>query len=119
MTSRERVYLAFAHREPDAVPVRVYDPIQQLAAVDEDVLERFGADTLELGSGFGPVEAGLDATNPVQISTSGMEAEVQAHVRRQVRAFAPGGGFVFQQVHKILAGVPPANIVAMFDAIRA
>jgi uroporphyrinogen decarboxylase len=95
------------------------------------------------------IEAGLDAMNPVQISTSGMEAEglkrdfgrdivfwgggcdtqtvlrsgtpaeVQAHVRRQVSAFAPGGGFVFQQVHNILAGVPPANIVAMFDAIRS
>ena len=31
---------------------------------------------------------------------------------------APGGGFVFQQVHNILAHVPPENIVAMFDAIR-
>ena len=28
----------------------------------------------------------------------------------------PGGGFVFQQVHNILADVPPENIVAMFDA---
>ena len=95
------------------------------------------------------IEAGLDAVNPVQISTSGMEAEglkrdfgrdivlwgggcdtqtvlrsgtpaeVQAHVRRQVAAFAPGGGFVFQQVHNILAGVPPANVVAMFDALRS
>jgi len=31
---------------------------------------------------------------------------------------APGGGFVFQQVHNILADVPPENIVAMFDAVR-
>jgi len=29
---------------------------------------------------------------------------------------APGGGFVFQQVHNIMADVPPRNIVAMFDA---
>jgi len=95
------------------------------------------------------IEAGLDAVNPVQVSTSGMEAaglkrdfgrdivlwgggcdtqtilrsatpeEVRDHVRRQVDALAPGGGFVFQQVHNILAGVPPANIVAMFDAVRA
>ncbi len=77
--------------------------------------------------------------NPVQISTAGMEAaglkrdfgkdivlwgggcdtqtvlrsgtpaEVRDHVRRQVAALAPGGGFVFQQVHNILAGVPPAE----------
>jgi uroporphyrinogen decarboxylase len=95
------------------------------------------------------IEAGLDAVNPVQISTSGMEAEglkrdfgrdivlwgggcdtqsilrsatpaeVRDHVRRQVDALAPDGGFVFQQVHNILAGVPPANIVAMFDAVRS
>ncbi len=95
------------------------------------------------------IEAGLDAVNPVQISTSGMEAEglkrdfgrdivlwgggcdtqtvlrsgtpqqVRDHVRRQVDTLAPDGGFVFQQVHNILAGVPPANIVAMFDAVRS
>ena len=28
----------------------------------------------------------------------------------------PGGGYVFQQVHNIMADVPPANMVAMFDA---
>ena len=32
------------------------------------------------------------------------------------RILSPGGGFVFQQVHNILADVPPENIVAMFDA---
>ena len=40
---------------------------------------------------------------------------------REARARAdfdssPGGGFVFQQVHNILADVPPENIIAMFDA---
>jgi uroporphyrinogen decarboxylase len=94
------------------------------------------------------IEAGLDAVNPVQVSTTGMEAEglkrdfgrdillwgggcdtqtvlrtgtpgeIREHVKRQVGALAPGGGFVFQQVHNILAGVPPENIVAMFDAVR-
>jgi uroporphyrinogen decarboxylase len=29
-----------------------------------------------------------------------------------------GGGFVFQQVHNILADVPPQNIVAMYEAVR-
>jgi len=31
--------------------------------------------------------------------------------------FAPGGGFVFQQVHNIMADIPPANVVAMFNAV--
>jgi len=95
------------------------------------------------------IEAGLDAINPVQISCAGMDAgelkaefgkdvtfwgggcdtqdvlpngtpeQVAQHVRQQVRILRPGGGFVFQQVHNILANVPPDNIVAMFDAVNA
>ncbi|MCX7825075.1 MAG: methyltransferase [Verrucomicrobiae bacterium] len=94
------------------------------------------------------IDAGLDATNPVQISCAGMDArelkaefgdrltlwgggcdtrhvlpcgtpdDVRRHVREQVALLSPGGGFVFQQVHNILAGVPPENIIAMFDAAR-
>jgi len=94
------------------------------------------------------IEAGLDAINPVQITCAGMNAaelkkefgkdiafwgggcdtrdiltsarpeQVAEHVRNQVRILAPGGGFVFQQVHNILANVPPENIVAMFDAVH-
>lgn len=92
------------------------------------------------------IEAGADAINPVQISCAGMDAaelkrqfgrditfwgggcdtrdilpnstphQVAEHVRRQVKILSPGGGFVFQQVHNILANVPPENIVSMFDA---
>jgi uroporphyrinogen decarboxylase len=43
---------------------------------------------------------------------------VHRHVRQQMRTLSPGGGFVFQQVHNILANVPPANIVAMFEAVH-
>jgi len=86
MTSRERVLAAFAHTETDRVaidlsghrssgisaiayaklraylglkeiPVRVYDPVQQLAIIDEDILKMFGADTIELGRGFALTEA--------------------------------------------------------------
>src|SRR4030042_1587821 len=81
MTSRERILAALNHRETDRVPVdfsghrssgiaamaypklrefpalphkpvRVYDIVQQLAVVDEDVLDRFGVDTIELGRAF-------------------------------------------------------------------
>lgn len=94
------------------------------------------------------IEAGLDAINPVQITCAGMDAaglkrdfgdticfwgggcdtrqvlprgtpeQIRQHVRRQVGVLSPGGGFVFQQVHNIMADVPPENIVAMFDAVR-
>ena len=95
----------------------------------------------------GLIDAGLDAINPVQITCRGMDAaglkrdfgsrltfwgggcdtrdmlikgtpaQVTEHVRQQVKVWQPGGGFVFQQVHNILADVPPANIVAMYDAV--
>jgi uroporphyrinogen decarboxylase len=95
----------------------------------------------------GLIDAGLDAINPVQITCRGMEpaglkrdfgskltfwgggcdtrdvlikgtpAQVSEHVRKQVNMLRPGGGFVFQQVHNILADVPPANVVAMYDAV--
>ena len=93
------------------------------------------------------IEAGLDATNPVQIACSNMApeslkarfggrlhlwgggcdtqqvlrsttpAEIREHVRHNLDILAPGGGFTFQQVHNIMADIPPENIVAMFDAV--
>jgi uroporphyrinogen decarboxylase len=93
-------------------------------------------------------EAGLEAVNPVQISAGGMDAatlkarhgdrlcfwgggcdtgrvlpaatpeEVAAHVRAQVATLSRGSGFVFQQVHNVMADVPPRNVVAMLRAAR-
>ena len=45
--------------------------------------------------------------------------EVAADVRQRVAEFAPGGGFVFQQIHNVMADVPPENIVAMLDAVNS
>jgi len=53
-----------------------------------------------------------------EILTSARPEEVAEHVRNQVRILSPGGGFVFQQVHNILADVPPENVAAMFDAVN-
>jgi len=94
------------------------------------------------------IEAGLDAVNPVQISCKGMDpsrlkaefgeritfwgggcdtqrvlplaspVEVSEHVKEMTTIFRPGGGFVFQQVHNILANVAPENMVAMLESIN-
>jgi uroporphyrinogen decarboxylase len=94
------------------------------------------------------IDAGLDAINPVQISCDNMDPkilkqefgdkltfwgggcdtqsilpnvtpeEVKEHVREQIEIFKSGGGFVFQQVHNIMANVPPENIVAMFEVVK-
>jgi uroporphyrinogen decarboxylase len=34
-----------------------------------------------------------------------------------VEALSPGGGFVFQQVHNIVANVPTENIMAMYRTL--
>jgi len=47
----------------------------------------------------------------------GTPRQVRDHVLRLMHIWRPGGGYVFQQVHNILADVPPANVVAMFDAV--
>ena len=92
------------------------------------------------------LDNGIDILNPVQISAADMapaelkaefgdrlvfwgggidaqhvlphadRATVRDHVWRNVQAFKPGGGYVFNNVHNIQAGVPPENIVAMYDA---
>lgn len=92
------------------------------------------------------IEAGLDAVNPVQTSCEGMDPgelkrefgkdlvfwgggcdtremlpygspdEVRRHVRERIGLLSPGGGFVFQQVHNVLANVPAENVVAMLEA---
>lgn len=93
------------------------------------------------------IDAGMESINPVQISCAGMEArslkekyhgritfwgggcdtrqvlpsgtpqEIDRHVKEQIQIFGQGGGFVFQQVHNIMANVPVENILAMFEAV--
>jgi len=41
---------------------------------------------------------------------------IREHVRERLSIFAPGGGFVFNQVHNIQCNVPPENVIAMLDA---
>lgn len=94
------------------------------------------------------VEIGLDIINPVQTTAKDMEPErlkrefgsdltfwgggvdtqhvlpfgtpeeVALDVEEKVRIFAPGGGFVFNTSHNIAPGVPPENILSMFEAFK-
>jgi len=93
------------------------------------------------------IETGVDILNPVQISARDMEPEklkrafgdaitfwgggadtrkvlprgtpdeVRDHVRRNIEALAPGGGFVFATAHNMLPDIPPENIEAMYAAV--
>jgi uroporphyrinogen decarboxylase len=42
--------------------------------------------------------------------------EVRKHVKANMQVFKEGGGYVFNNVHNIQAGVPPENILAMYEA---
>ena len=91
------------------------------------------------------IEMGVDAINPVQISARNMDSrtlkerygdritfwgggcdtqrvlpfgtmkEVEEEVQKRIVDFAPGGGFIFNQVQIIQADIAPENIVALFD----
>ena len=45
----------------------------------------------------------------------GSSEEVAREVEQHVQVCKPGGGYVFAPVHNIQAGVPPENLLAMFD----
>lgn len=94
------------------------------------------------------IEAGLDALNPIQVTAAGMDTkklkkefgkditfwgggcntqqilsngtveQVENEVKRRIEDLAPGGGFVFTQVHNIQPEVPPENIMAMYNAYK-
>ncbi len=92
------------------------------------------------------LDLGIDILNPVQISARNMDPadlkrrfgrnvvfwgggidaqhtlpfarpdQVRREVAANVRAFMPGGAYIFCNCHNIQAGVPPENVVALYDA---
>jgi hypothetical protein len=93
------------------------------------------------------VDAGFDALNPVQTSAVDMDParlkatygdriafwgggidtqrvlpfgtpdEVRATVRERIATFGAGGGFVFNPIHNVQAGVPVENLLALYEAV--
>jgi uroporphyrinogen decarboxylase len=51
-----------------------------------------------------------------QVLPNGTETEIADHVKANLDALAPGGGYVFCTVHNIQAEVPAENIMAMYNA---
>jgi len=96
----------------------------------------------------GLIDCGVDILNPVQFTAKNMEPEklkkefgkdicfwgggvdtqhvlpfgteedVRKQVRENAKMFSKGGGFVFNTVHCVQAGVPVKNIIAAFDEIN-
>lgn len=90
------------------IGVDILNPVQ-VAAQDMDsarLKKEFGRDLVFWGGG-------CDTQHVLPFATPD---EVREEVRRRIEDFAPGGGYVFNQVHNIQVGVPPENIEAMFEA---
>ncbi len=92
------------------------------------------------------IDNGVDILNPVQTSAENMDPvylkkqygnhivfwgggvdsqhvlpfatpdKVKKDVQRAIEIFKNGGGYVFNNIHNIQSGVPPENIVAMYEA---
>jgi uroporphyrinogen decarboxylase len=94
------------------------------------------------------IEIGVDIINPVQYTAKDMDckrlkkefgdrlsfwgggcdtqkvlpfgtcSQVKEEVKKQIDILAPGGGFVFCQVHNIQYDIKPENIMAMYEAVN-
>lgn len=96
---------------PDLIEIGVdaINPVQVRAAnMDSKKLKReFGKDLTFWGGGC----------DTQQVLGNGTPGDVKEEVRRRCADLAPGGGFVFCQVHNIQPNVPPENIMAMYAAL--
>ncbi len=93
------------------------------------------------------VEMGVDVLNPLQLSATGMDAvqikrefgrdlvfwgggvdtqrvlpfgtpeEVREQVAERIKILGEGGGYVFNPIHNVVAGVPCENLIAMYEAV--
>jgi uroporphyrinogen-III decarboxylase len=94
------------------------------------------------------ISAGFDILNPVQTSAAGMDPqtlkdrfgseitfwgggvdtqttlpfgtaeEVYQQATERIHIFGKGGGFVFNTVHNLQAGIPVENILAFYQAVK-
>lgn len=94
------------------------------------------------------IEAGFDILNPVQTSAAGMDPqvlksrfgseltfwgggvdtqktlpfgtpdEIAKQVRERIQIFGTGGGFVFNTVHNVQAGIPVENLLALYRTFQ-
>ena len=88
--------------------IDILNPVQISAAdMDPAVLKREYGDRLSFWGGA------IDAQHILPL---GSPEDVRQAVRENLQALKPGGGYVFNNVHNIQAGVPPENIVALYDA---
>ena len=93
------------------MPKVVYETVQP-EAKDMDpagLKKKFGSALAFWGGGV-DTQSTLNAGTPDR---------VRSLAREMLEIFAPGGGYVFSQVHNIESCVPAANVLAAFETAKA
>jgi len=102
----------------------VYDIIPDLIEVGVDILNPVQVSAAKMDTKKLKKEFGKDLTfwgggvDTQHILPYGTPRQVKEEVKRRIEDLAPGGGFVFTPVHNIQAGVPPENIIAMWETLQ-
>jgi uroporphyrinogen decarboxylase len=138
MNSRERIITAINHQEPDKVPVdlgstpssgisaiaytklkkhlgmngghtRIYDVVQQLAQPEDEILDHFGIDVVDIGRMFNERDEdwyniktadGLTAQYPIWFKPIGQDdGSFEVEIDGDIIARMPMGGTFFDQTH--------------------
>ncbi len=97
---------------PDLIDagVEILNPVQTSAAkMDPAALKAEFGDRLTFWGG---------GTDTQHILPDGSPEQVRENVKEMFKIFAPGGGFVFTQVHNVQANVPPENVVAAYETAK-
>ena len=77
-----------------------------------------GMDTIELKRRFGERVVFWGAIDTQHILPYGNPEEVRAEVQRRAGDLGRSGGYVVAPVHVVQADVPPANVLALCDAVH-
>jgi uroporphyrinogen decarboxylase len=95
---------------PDLIDIGVdiLNPVQTSARNMDPVFlkKKFGNSIVFWGGG-------IDSQHVLPFVTSD---RVKKEVHEALEIFKPGGGYVFNNIHNIQSGVPPGNIIAMYEA---
>ena len=88
----------------------IINPVQTSAAnMDPQVLkDRFGIEITFWGGG-------IDTQSTLPF---GKPEEVRRQVQERIQIFGKGGGFVFNTIHNVQAGIPIENLLALYQAVQ-
>jgi uroporphyrinogen decarboxylase len=85
--------------------VDILNPLEFLPAVDwTDIKQKYSSDLCFMG--------GVD----LKRALTGSEEDVEEDVKRCIRTFGEGGGYILTSANHIQVDVPPQNVVALFRA---